>query len=1031
MLLLFRISLILSCWLVILPGHSQNLSNRGREFWLGYGYNYNFFHEDSLTSRDGQELKLYVSSEKATTVTVSISNTTFQKSFNIPANSVDVSITIPKSGVWDARMLTYGLMNRSIHIVSTEPVAVYAHQFNTMVSGATMLLPKESYGYTYYSVNFAQNRSGSRYPPFDPKAPVINGEDWYSWFYVVATEDGTRVDITPSDTTMEGWFPGKTYTRDLRKGEMYSVFGKLESNSSLPWKASKDMTGSKIVSIAGSDGNCHPIAVFSGSGGIRLCYGDGGEYMGQQMFPSRAWGTRYVTYHMINNTKFNISDDFLNFYRVCVTDPSTIVKRNGVVLTGLINNFFYEFSSISGDFIESDKPILVSQYTPNSNQCKDVFDNRYGDPEMIYLSPIEQGQKSIRCYIPRKSYIDIVFASIYLPTTAIPSLRVNGSPLPPSRIIPHPKLPGYSIAGAHLFDDVDICTIESDSALNAYVYGMGYFESYGFTAGTQINDLTTYSSIRNTVKPNTDPDTITCPKTPFRAEIKVAYELTSLKWHLSEVNGLSPSTDRFISNPVPKGTTKIYGRNYFIYTLDEDLLLNNTGEYSIPFSYTSSDIDHCGGTEKSNLNVVVRPGPLADFDTLATYCSSDTIQLKSKAVTTGYNVASYRWDFPDGSFQSTMDAQKRFVDGGLQPVRFRLYTDMGCAADTIKRIKVLNRFSTDFTLNGKLCEDSLLTFQSNNGTSAFPGGIWHWNLGGTKYDSSRSQSFIRTGFKATNNQTTIKHWIITDRGCVSDTSYQNIPRIHPSAQSPTLAIISDTLCPGSLVEWDATTSITPSKWSWDLGDGLRSANVKSASRIYQSPGNYSIQLQIEDQNGCGAPPAIGPVTISSIPKADAGPDQYVLTGSSVVLIPRMSPPSAFLYQWTPSSGLNDPGIETPTCTPVADITYALKVWDRSTLCYAEDSVSVIVFEEKRIPNTFTPNNDGINDFWELKFMERCGDCKAEVYATNGLLVWRSTPGKHIWNGRSNGRDLPVGTYYYVIQLGATEKPITGYVTILK
>ena len=178
-----RISLILIGWSSVVLVYGQNLSNRGREFWLGYGYNYNFFHEDSLTSRDGQELKLYISSEKATTVIVSISNTTFEKSFNIPANSVNVSITIPKSGAWDARMLNYGLMNRSIHVVSTEPVAVYAHQFNTMVSGATMLLPKESYGYTYYSVNFAQDRSGSRYPPFDPKAPVINGDDWIAFHF--------------------------------------------------------------------------------------------------------------------------------------------------------------------------------------------------------------------------------------------------------------------------------------------------------------------------------------------------------------------------------------------------------------------------------------------------------------------------------------------------------------------------------------------------------------------------------------------------------------------------------------------------------------------------------------------------------------------------------------------------------------------------------------------------------------------------------------------------------------------------------
>jgi hypothetical protein len=65
--------------------------------------------------------------------------------------------------------------------------------------------------------------------------------------------------------------------------------GKLTANNNASWASSKDHTGSKVVSIAGSDGNCHPVALFSGSSGIRLCRGDGGEYMQQQVFPTQAW----------------------------------------------------------------------------------------------------------------------------------------------------------------------------------------------------------------------------------------------------------------------------------------------------------------------------------------------------------------------------------------------------------------------------------------------------------------------------------------------------------------------------------------------------------------------------------------------------------------------------------------------------------------------------------------------------------------------------------------------------------------------
>ena len=64
---------------------AQDKSNRGREFWLGYGFNYKFFNELPLNN---QELAIYISTEQAATVTVSINNTTWSQTLNIPANTV-------------------------------------------------------------------------------------------------------------------------------------------------------------------------------------------------------------------------------------------------------------------------------------------------------------------------------------------------------------------------------------------------------------------------------------------------------------------------------------------------------------------------------------------------------------------------------------------------------------------------------------------------------------------------------------------------------------------------------------------------------------------------------------------------------------------------------------------------------------------------------------------------------------------------------------------------------------------------------
>ena len=114
-------------------------------------------------------------------------------------------------------------------------IAAYAHVYATMVSGATMLMPVETYGYNYFSINYTQTTSGSQLPAINPNTQ--NGPDWYSWFYVIASEDNTRLDITPSDTTKNGWLPNNTYTINLNKGESYHVFGKLIGSSSQAWAA--------------------------------------------------------------------------------------------------------------------------------------------------------------------------------------------------------------------------------------------------------------------------------------------------------------------------------------------------------------------------------------------------------------------------------------------------------------------------------------------------------------------------------------------------------------------------------------------------------------------------------------------------------------------------------------------------------------------------------------------------------------------------------------------------------------------------
>ncbi len=85
-----------------------------------------------------------------------------------------------------------------------------------------------------------------------------------------------------------------------------------------------------------------------------------------------------------------------------------------------------------------------------------------------------------------------------------------------------------------------------------------------------------------------------------------------------------------------------------------------------------------------------------------------------------------------------------------------------------------------------------------------------------------------------------------------------------------------------------------------------------------------------------------------------------------------------------------------------------------------------------IPNAFTPNGDGINDTWKIPILESYSNCKVVVMDKKGQIIFESPPGyPQPWNGKSDGKPVPIGTYYYLIQYLNDTSPITGNLTLLR
>ena len=84
-----------------------------------------------------------------------------------------------------------------------------------------------------------------------------------------------------------------------------------------------------------------------------------------------------------------------------------------------------------------------------------------------------------------------------------------------------------------------------------------------------------------------------------------------------------------------------------------------------------------------------------------------------------------------------------------------------------------------------------------------------------------------------------------------------------------------------------------------------------------------------------------------------------------------------------------------------------------------------------MPNTFTPNGDGINDMWDIKGLEFFPGCTVEVYNRYGTMMYHSVGYVVPWDGKFNGEPLPVGTYYYIIDPKNDKPKLSGYVAIIK
>lgn len=687
-------------------------SNRGTRFWVGYGH-HQFFPGDN-----SQNMVLYLNAQDSSNVRVHINGTNWERVYHIPANRTITTETMPKTGLNDARLVEEGFSDKGISIESDVPIVAYAHIYGSLSSGATMLLPVGTYGYEYSTLSSRQNYSTNT----------------YSWFYVIADYDNTKVEITPSVPTLAGKPANTTFTVTLNKGEVYQVLGAM-----MPGGGSEgyDLSGSRVRSIINDDGKCYPMAVFSGSSRTGIgCGGDAGssgDNLIQQNFPSQAWGKKYLTAPTSNSSAANSL--MTNIYRVLVKDPATVVKVNGFNLTGLINNRFYQFESNTADKIEADQPIMVAQYMSSSGSCSNT--NGDGDPEMIYISPVEQGIKKVGLYRNTQESININYLTLIIPTGGLSSLRIDGSNTF-DHTYPHPNATGYTVVVKRWPAAAAQCIISSDSAFTAITYGLGDVESYGYNAGTLVKNLNILPGFSNVWNNTGQNNTYTCANTPFRFSMLIPVKPTAITWRFSQVANLSPGTDVLQTNPAPVDSVIRNDRKYYRFAIPNDYVFSKPGTYYVPILLTHPDIESCNNSFESILEIKVIPAPVVNFTVDYTGCLNDAALFKGIATTSnGVGISSWKWNFPDATGSSAKDTVKYFTTPGIKQVKLSIVAAEGCVGDTTKEVEVYAPAVAQIVKDSfTVCSGSDVTLSAKNPE---PGVLYNW------YDAPTGGNLLHTG----------------------------------------------------------------------------------------------------------------------------------------------------------------------------------------------------------------------------------------------------------------------------------------------
>ncbi len=439
--------------------------------------------------------------------------------------------------------------------------------------------------------------------------------------------------------------------------------------------------------------------------------------------------------------------------------------------------------------------------------------------------------------------------------------------------------------------------------------------------------------------------------------------------------------------------------------------------------------------------IAVSPGECIDsaFKTITVYPSTATLTYTPLAGCSPLSVrfhvstpgpVTYLWDFNDGNTLTTTDSILNYnytLPGQFLP-KVILEDQTGCqipveGIDTITVTKSLVNFGADDSLH---CNTALVNFTDSTISNAAIAG-YNWDFGDGNSSTQQNPTHIYT----TPGLYSVRLIVNTVNGC-SDTAVKtNYIRIVANPNTDITGNLSfcvyNKLSVNGVLLLPDTSALT---WRWSFGNGKTAIIQNPSLQSYDTAGTYPLQLIVTNSTGC-ADTIDRTVTVFPRPAIEAGANKTILVGTSIAITPTGDAVTDYL--WSPATALSCINCYNTVATPKNTTAYTIKVTDANG-CVNSDVITIIVLcndENIFIPNTFSPNNDGVNDWFYPRGKGLFKIQSMRIFNRWGEMVYQKanlTPNDPLsgWNGRYNGKLLNTDVYTYLIEVICENSEILTY-----